>query len=236
LARTCREGAGNPGLFAQTRNPFPTRPVSAVSRPVDESFARQRRCVSRFVGQTDPETNPTVDTPPLEKVDTDDRCTPRSSLCRIRARRPAQPTRSRPSFGMPLRRLNQSGSGLQRTRVQGAPAQPTSQPRERIAAQRSWCWRRVENDWASSRRCSRLPPAATAAIRVPPRLIRAVCFRATGSRRRRLVVLAGGCGCASSARRARRSTRGANAHRRRRCTHRGRAGRAGCRRPAGRPP
>ena len=41
LARTCREGAGNPGLFTQTRNPFPTRPVSAVSELADGSFAVQ---------------------------------------------------------------------------------------------------------------------------------------------------------------------------------------------------
>ena len=42
VARTCREGAGNPGLLAQTRIQFPTRPVSAVPGPADESFARQR--------------------------------------------------------------------------------------------------------------------------------------------------------------------------------------------------
>jgi hypothetical protein len=42
VARTCREGAGNPGLLAQTRTQFPTRPVSAVPGPADESFARQR--------------------------------------------------------------------------------------------------------------------------------------------------------------------------------------------------
>ena len=83
LARTCREGAGNPGLLAQTRNPFPTRPVSAVSGPADGSFERQPEGVSRFESQTDPETKPTVDTPPLETVDTHSRRTPRSSLCRF---------------------------------------------------------------------------------------------------------------------------------------------------------
>src|SRR4051812_42704982 len=83
VARTCREGAGNPGLLAQTRTSFPTRPVSAVSGPADGSFERQPEGVSRFESQTDPETKPTVDTPPLETADTNSRSTPGSSLCRI---------------------------------------------------------------------------------------------------------------------------------------------------------
>ena len=45
LARTCREGAGTRDLFAQARNPFPTRPVSAVTeaRPTNQGCVAQRR-------------------------------------------------------------------------------------------------------------------------------------------------------------------------------------------------
>ena len=74
------------GLLAQTRNPFPTRPVGAVSGPADGSFAGQRR--RQPIRESD-----------RPRDGTDRRHThhsrrgiprpehPQSSLCRIRARR-----------------------------------------------------------------------------------------------------------------------------------------------------
>src|SRR5690606_18116050 len=59
VARTCREGAGTRAV-SPDRDRFPTRPVSAVSRPLDGSFAVQPLGVSRFVGQNGQETKPTV--------------------------------------------------------------------------------------------------------------------------------------------------------------------------------
>lgn len=50
------------GPVGASPEPFPTRPVSAVSGPTDESFRGQPDGVSRFKSQTDPETEPTVDT------------------------------------------------------------------------------------------------------------------------------------------------------------------------------
>ena len=51
------------GPVGASPEPFPTRPVSAVSKPADGSFEGQPNGVSRFESQTDPETEPTVDTP-----------------------------------------------------------------------------------------------------------------------------------------------------------------------------
>ena len=73
----------NPGAVGADPDPFPTRPVSAVSGTADESFERQLESVSRFVSQTNPKTEPTVDSTPLETADTHDQRTPPSSLCRL---------------------------------------------------------------------------------------------------------------------------------------------------------
>ena len=56
-------------------------------RAADESFERQPESVSRFVSQTNPKTEPTVDSTPLETADTHDQRTPPSSLCRSRDNR-----------------------------------------------------------------------------------------------------------------------------------------------------
>ena len=73
----------NPGPVSAAPDPFPTRPVGAVSGTADESFERQLESVSRFVSQTNPKTEPTVDSTPLETADTHDQRTPPSSLCRL---------------------------------------------------------------------------------------------------------------------------------------------------------
>ena len=66
----------NPGTVGADPDPFPTRPVSAVSGTADESFERQLESVSRFVSQTNPKTEPTVDSTPLETADTHDQRNP----------------------------------------------------------------------------------------------------------------------------------------------------------------
>jgi hypothetical protein len=69
VARTCREGDQEPpDLFPQA-GPAPTRPVSAIPEPTDGSFEGQPGGVSRFESQTDPGTQPTIGTPPLDTVD-----------------------------------------------------------------------------------------------------------------------------------------------------------------------
>jgi hypothetical protein len=84
----------NPGPVGADPDPFPTRPVSAVTGEADESFERQLESVSRFVSQTNPKTEPTVDSTPLETADTHDQRTPPSSLCRLGEWFPADVERS----------------------------------------------------------------------------------------------------------------------------------------------
>ena len=75
-----------PGTVDADPDPVPHPTGECRLRASRRIVRKTTRRVSRFVSQTNPKTNPTVDTTPLETVDADDRCTLRSSLCRVGAR------------------------------------------------------------------------------------------------------------------------------------------------------
>ena len=89
--------------------------MPSPGRPTDRS--QDNRSVSRFESQTDPETKPTVDTPPLETADANGRRTPTSSLCRVRARRGARIASSRNAALRWLFTTCHSSRSVQSTRV-----------------------------------------------------------------------------------------------------------------------